>query len=1294
MSIFSKRQWLMGLSAISSVLLVQSVTLAQCPPPGAVTFPSCCSPYSQVSVVCGIPMNKPYMRFLNPPTVTITPDSSNPNIVDIAINNGAYHCASNAACTDAFCGFSPPSYTKIPYYQPNSLNIAPAITRKYPSSAWVGGNQNRVDLTKLPANQCTIEAKWSAGCGYGLHTDIYPMGPCQLPPQTKPQPKPQLNQCKAKLSPGKADCQPGKPDPVDPYSGDYYYAEADLEVPGLIPLRVVRSYKSSLSGLSGPFGVGTYLANYNYVVTAPTNPDGTVNTSPNQVVLLNEGNGLTTAFSNGSSGGLTFTNNGTLGTAGDTLTLTLDGSNFLSSAEYLTSENNKFQFDADGYLTQSQDDSGNTVTFTRDTQGKLLTASSLGRSLTFTYNSANLIQEISDHTGRLVRYSYSPSNQLMTVIDPLENTMTYTWDAQNRIQSVMDKRNKANVLNTYQDNGMLKQQTMFVGTTTATGVSYRLDATGPLTRKVTDPNGNTTEYTYNSEGLLIQETDGLNHSKTITYSPNLFNGTPTGRYIEKTDSLSHTTHIDLNANNLPTALTNADNKTITITYDTVWTNKPKTITDALNQTTTFTYDSSGNLIEIEDPANNSTTMTYNTRGQVLTVTNALNKTTTYTYNSSGDLISITDPLNRTTTFAYDTLGRMIDITDPKNQTTQFEYNANNWLLKIADALNGEKTFTYDGNGNVTGSKNARNNTTTHNYDNKNRLIRTYEPGSLLTSYLYDNADRLTRITDPKNQQRNFTYDAANRLTQEQVKVGSTVESTYTYTYDNADRLLTIGDGSNTWSMTYDVVNRTTQVVSPQGTVNYTYDANSHRTQMTATGHTAVDYAYDVLDRLTSITQGSQVYGYVYDAIGRRTSLTRPNAVTSSYTYDDANQLTQLRHLKTGVLDEQHDYTYDNNGNILTSIRDTANTRTYTYDALDRLTRMVKSPVPGEPLPKQIDWAFDANSNITQRQETDDANVVTTYGFTYNVRDWMTQRTTNGGSPVSFTYDNNGNLSSDGLGRSLTWNGQDQLASLTVGGVTTSFLYDPLGRRTKLTQGVLVKNYLYDDLDMVADGTNKYLNGASLDEPLQLDTGSNTHSYLADHLGSVTRLTNATGAGTGQYVYGPYGSQLSSSSPLAGNPFTYTARENDATGLLYYRARYYDPSLELFISQDPLGDAQRYVGGNPLRYSDPLGLEYWDFNVSGGFGFGITGGFFVSPKGIHPYVGGGLTTPGVGASINYSPFDVSPQCWSGQGAVQVGPFSGAAGYGGGSPFWEAGLGWGLPAPLGVSGTGYYTFGNIK
>lgn len=1225
---------------------------AQCPPSGAVGITTCCANHWS-DAPCGVPINKPYLRAFNPPTISIIPDSGNPNNVTIGVNNGSFSCETNGACSGAYCG-SGPKYIKTPFYYPSTSTITPAITRNYPISAYIGGNPNYIDLTKLPANQCTIVATWSGGCGMGSHSDTYAMGPCVLPTQPKPTPKPKLNECKAGLSPSETTCQPGLPDPVDPYSGDYYYAEEDLAVPGIIPLRVVRSYTSSLSAFTGPFGVGTYLAGYNYAINVPLNPDGTVNTSPSQTVLLDEGNGITVAFSNGSGGGLVFTNNDVLGTTGDTLTLSVNGSNVLISAVYQTTEKNQFYFDGNGRLTQTQDDSGNTVTFTRDAQGKLLTATSLGRSLTFTYNSANLIQDVTDHTGRKVLYNYDSSNRLYNVIDPEELVMSYTWDGQNRVQSVMDKRNNASVLNTYQANGMVNQQTLFVGNTSAAGVNYRLEATAPLTRRLIDPNGNTRQYTYNSQGLLIEERDGLNHVTTITYSPSLFNGSASNRYIERTDALNHTTRTDLNTRNLPTTITDADGKTTTITYDSVWLSKPHTITDALNHTTTFTYDTSGNLIEIEDPDTNLTTMTYNSRGQVLTVTNALNKVTSYGYNSAGDLTSMTNPLNHVTGFGYNSLGLMTSVTDPKNQTTTLDYDLNNQVTDITNPLSQATELTYDGNGNITAVKNARNNTTSYLYDRKNRLLRVTQPGNLQTNYIYDDADRLTRITDAKSQQRNFSYDAANRLTQEEVKAGSTVQALYTYTYDDTNRLITIGDGTNAWSLSYDVVDRLTQLVSPQGTVGYTYDAVGRRMQMTATGQSAVTYGYDVLDRLTSLTQGTQTYGYGYDDIGRRTSLTRPNGVTTSYAYDDANRLTQLRHLKTGVLDEQHDYTFDNNGNILTTLRD-GSQRTYTYDALDRVTRMVKSPVPGEPLPKQIDWTYDANGNITQRQETDDSNVVTTYGFTYNTRDWLTQRTVNGGSAATLTYDNNGNLTGD-VGRSLTWNAQNQLTGVTVGGVTTSFTYDPLGRRTGLTQGITSKTYLYDDLDMLGDGSNTYLHGAGIDEPLQVNTDSSLFNYLSDHLGSVTKLSDNTGSSVAQYFYGPYGKQLSSSTPLAGNPFTYTGREDDSTGLLHYRARYYDPNLEVFISQDPLGDAQRYVDGNPVLLTDPLGLDALsDTNdFIAGYADLATGGLTSSLRGNNETYLGRIVNPSSSAYLYGQGLGVAELIYAPQiGAVSYG-----------------------------------------
>ena len=60
-------------------------------------------------------------------------------------------------------------------------------------------------------------------------------------------------------------------------------------------------------------------------------------------------------------------------------------------------------------------------------------------------------------------------------------------------------------------------------------------------------------------------------------------------------------------------------------------------------------------------------------------------------------------------------------------------------------------------------------------------------------------------------------------------------------------------------------------------------------------------------------------------------------------------------------------------------------------------------------------------------------------------------------------------------------------------------------------------------------------------------------------------------------------------------FQYTGRENDGTGLYYYRARYYSPELSRFISQDPIGfrggiNQHVYVEGDPISYTDPEGTN--------------------------------------------------------------------------------------------------------
>ncbi|MFN9030662.1 MAG: RHS repeat-associated core domain-containing protein, partial [Betaproteobacteria bacterium] len=94
-----------------------------------------------------------------------------------------------------------------------------------------------------------------------------------------------------------------------------------------------------------------------------------------------------------------------------------------------------------------------------------------------------------------------------------------------------------------------------------------------------------------------------------------------------------------------------------------------------------------------------------------------------------------------------------------------------------------------------------------------------------------------------------------------------------------------------------------------------------------------------------------------------------------------------------------------------------------------------------------------------------------------------------------------------------------------------------------------------------------------------------------------------------YRYSAYG-ETASSGEDEGNAIQYTARENDGTGLYFYRARYYDPVMKRFISSDPIGlaggiNTYSYVENNPLSFTDPEGLvklhgNWCGPNWTGGF----------------------------------------------------------------------------------------------
>ena len=174
----------------------------------------------------------------------------------------------------------------------------------------------------------------------------------------------------------------------------------------------------------------------------------------------------------------------------------------------------------------------------------------------------------------------------------------------------------------------------------------------------------------------------------------------------------------------------------------------------------------------------------------------------------------------------------------------------------------------------------------------------------------------------------------------------------------------------------------------------------------------------------------------------------------------------------------------------------------------------------------------------------------------------------------------------------TWNARNQLASI-AGGTTASFLYDGLGRRENKIVGWSRTEFLFDGVNPVqeTDGATILANilpGLRIDEIFTRSESAGTRSFLSDALGSTLALTDSVGAVQTEYTYEPFG-KTTASGEASTNSLQYTGRENDATGLYYYRARYYHPGLQRFISEDPWKCGHR-KGRNLYAYGEAPGSE--------------------------------------------------------------------------------------------------------
>ncbi len=548
------------------------------------------------------------------------------------------------------------------------------------------------------------------------------------------------------------------------------------------------------------------------------------------------------------------------------------------------SSQEKWRFNANGWLLSQSDRNGNTNTMNYTADGNTASITdSQGRVTTFGHDSYR-ITSITDPAGLTFGNFTYTGDKLTSYTDRDGRTVSLTYHGTNRLASITDPNGGKYTIGYTDDYRVSSLTKPLAGGTTAT-TTY---AYGPLNSKttVTDANGHAAVHEFDDKGRQIKATDALGHVQSRTWTANSDVNTTT-------DGLSHSTTYSYDSLNnligteLPTGAKNVVGYT-----SSAHPHLPTQVTDASGNQATREYDTKGNLTKVRSTGLNADieTYTYDNRGLVTTRKDGKGAVTTYTYDTAGNLTKVTPPAPMgATTYTHDSLSRITSVTDGNGVKIDYGYDKLDRVVSVKHGTTVRQANTFDANGNLTSTQ-VPGVTRTLAYDARNQLTKVTR-GTEVVSYTYDKTGNLKTLTTPSG--------------------------TATYTYDAADRLTSLADAHG-------------------GTTTFEHDANDRRTKTTFPGALAGQTnEYDASGRLkhTWITKVGTVafpaLRYTYaKADGTDTDKIQAKYVytqgTVAYTYDALGRLTKAG---TGT------YTLDNATNLLTG-----EGRTYTVNAADQYTK--------------------------------------------------------------------------------------------------------------------------------------------------------------------------------------------------------------------------------------------------------------------------------------------------------------------------------------------------------------------
>lgn len=593
--------------------------------------------------------------------------------------------------------------------------------------------------------------------------------------------------------------------------------------------------------------------------------------------------------------------------------------------------------------------------------------------------------------------------------------------------------------------------------------------------------------------------------------------------------------------------------------------------------------------------------------------------TTTKFDVLGRPVLVTLPDSKTIATAYEAPlsvpgALTVKTTDPLSRISRVTTDARgNQIARIGylGATAVTTSYGYDPFGNLTAVSDPMGNAWSNSYDSLGRRTASTDPDLGTWSYGYDDAGRLLSQIDAKSQATAFSYDRLGRVLTKTSGVGLPNEEIVTSTYDearsgffNVGQLTSAANDNAVIASDYDAGGRLTKEVRTVDAVAYAattaFDAGGRITAKTfANGSSSGAYGYNAAGQQISLA--GAIAGTTYNAEGAVLTISYANGVTTTYTYSPTRSwLNTVSTVKGATTIQSYAYTRDFAGRITAIDGDRANEDwSYGYDSLDRLLSAANT---GAPALSQS-FTYDLGGKLTSNSS------VGTYAYPTQGSSALQPHAVSTAGSWSFGYDLNGNqtsrLISGAADRTIAYDNDNRPTTVTLGSATVTYLYGPDGERLKKQTASGTTLYLGADteIDPVGGHTN-YL-GTDVKQ-----VGGVINVLHRDHLTSVRRVTDATGALTRASVYQPYGVQTETVlAPLSpSEPKGWIGERTDPeTGLTYLHARYYDASLGRFLSpdwwdvSDPAVGTDRYgySMGDPVNKSDPNG-HFFDIIIDLGF----------------------------------------------------------------------------------------------